>query len=554
MGRTVTREAPRWLARPGDQLARALSVVGIERSARMLAALLSAPLALVGGGFDGPGLVAFPLIVYVMFTALLRRGRYLRASDLLVSAVVIAVAGAQITAFLPFLVVAVAGPAVRGGVLAGLAAGGTLALLTLARAVLPSGPLALGMDAALPVAVLLPLVGLATAAGAQVYEDQTVRERFALQQANRLLTTLQQLAGDLPGGLDAATIASELIAEVRRLPGVSAAVVFTGHDRLVRPLVASGIAVPSGVHLRAEELRTARQGHRPVRTERLPDPLRPLAGDHDAWRLFDLGRREDADAWLLVGFTQTSDAHPVRDRLERLAEDGGLALDNARLFAATQLRAADAARRHVAAQLHDGVAQSLAHVRLELDLLARQPPSDAEELARLARVTGTALDELRQTIAGLREPANADIGRLLEQHVEDLRSSSGPMIELERRGEALLDPSRADDVLRIAQEALSNALRHADATRITLQLQVADGELVLVVSDDGRGTGSQSDAAGGGVGLSTMHERAARLRGGLQIGPGDLGGTEVRLRLPLSGAAHATRVLPEPDGATGSQG
>jgi len=252
--------------------------------------------------------------------------------------------------------------------------------------------------------------------------------------------------------------------------------------------------------------------------------------------LLPLGGARPADAVLLAGFGTLESARTARARLRAVAHDGGMALDNARLFDRTQLRAADAARRRIASELHDGVAQSLAHLKLELGLLGRGEQADPEELVRLSRVADNALTDLRDTIAGLRAPAASDLGMLLARHVEDLRSERGPRISLTVEDRVLLDPERADEALRVAQEALSNALRHAGATWIELRLSAQAGVVTLQITDDGVGVdGSRPSAhAGGGVGLNSMRERAERLGGQLRFGVSASGGLEVALSFPAA--------------------
>jgi signal transduction histidine kinase len=237
---------------------------------------------------------------------------------------------------------------------------------------------------------------------------------------------------------------------------------------------------------------------------------------------------------LLGGFHQSELARAARLRLQSVATDGGLALDNARLFDGTRARAADVARRRVASDLHDGVAQSLAHLRMELELLAlADGPSESGELSRLARVAGSALVDLRGTIAGLRTATDGDLATMLERHVSDLRGRRGPEIELECSGDAPIDPDRSEQLLRVAQEALSNAVCHAGATTITVTLERDEDTVLLVVEDDGVGRGAASTTQrGGGVGLRSMHERAEALSGELEVRDRSGGGTVVTLRCP----------------------
>ncbi len=522
---------PSWLSRPGDRLARGLTAFGLGRWARPAAVVLSVLLLLSEGSFATQRHVFLPLTGYVLVTAFLRRDRYVRSGDLLASVALIVVTGPDIVGYLPFLLMTVAGPATIGGSAAGLAAGITLTVVLLVR-LLATGELEIA--GILPLTVLLPVAGLMTAAAAQLLEDRTVRDRLVLQQANRLLNSLQRLADELPGGLDIATVGAAIVAELRNIRGAVAGAVLVEERGLLRPMASTGLAHGAIRSMPSQDMRPLLTRSSFLAADRhLPDPLRIACAVHPYWRALGLGEARGAGGVLLVGFDRLDRARDARGALHRLAEDGGLALDNARLFDGTQVRAADAARRRVAGELHDGAAQSLAHLRMELELMARTGTTDPAELSRLARVADGALEQLRVTIAGLRATASSDLGSLLEQHVEDLRSARGPVLELRRHGVPLLDPGRADEVLGVAQEALSNALRHARASHIEVTLSTEADRLELSVTDDGVGLDQESEQAGGGVGLSSMRERAARLGGELRLSPGVTGGTTVVLSLPI---------------------
>ncbi len=532
-----TREAPVWLQRPGDRLAQALSAVGLERWARLAATLLSIVLLVLDDRFAARAELVLGLTSYVVLTAFARRGRYLRGADLLVAAALAAIAGPDVGAFLPFLLVAVAGTATVGGALAGLAAGGTLAVVLVVGALAFHGATPLPEGILLPMALALPMTGILAASAGQLVTDPTVRERLAMQQVNRLLQALSELAGSIPGGLDTSTVSAAIVAELQRIPGLRAGAVLLRDGDLARIDASSGLPRGPSVRVRMADLERLLHRRRVLRVDRdLPEPLATACGHAPYWRLLPLGAARPAEAALLAGFGTVESARTARTTLQSVAQDGGLALDNARLFDRTQLRAADAARRRIAAELHDGVAQSLAHLKLELGLLGRTEQADPEELVRLSRVADTALTDLRETIAGLRAPAASDLGMLLARHVEDLRSDRGPRITLTIEDRVLLDPDRADEALRVAQEALSNALRHAGASQIELRLAAQAGVVSLRISDDGVGVedGSTSVHAGGGVGLDSMRERAERLGGALRVGPGGSGGLEVDLSFPAA--------------------
>jgi signal transduction histidine kinase len=142
------------------------------------------------------------------------------------------------------------------------------------------------------------------------------------------------------------------------------------------------------------------------------------------------------------------------------------------------------------------------------------------------------MDELRSVVFELR-PASLEaegLGSVLRKHVDVLRRVSDRPIELTLGDPPRLPAEQAAQVFRIAQEALQNALRHADAEHITVQLDGGAGGLVLSVADDGCGFDVTARAVRGRrLGLTSMEERAAELGGVLEIVSVEGEGTSVRL-------------------------
>jgi signal transduction histidine kinase len=522
------------LARVGDRVAYWATAVGVERWARLGAVALT-PVMLSGEELRGQVALFASLATYVLVTALAPRNRYLHAADVIVAAAVILLAGAQVSAFLPFVLVAVAGPASRGGPRLAAAVGTALAVLLIVRLAFEGDTAPIETPTSVSLALLLPLTGLATAAAKQVVDDTTMRERFALQEANRLLSSLRTIADQLPGGLDATTVSAALISELRSIPGTNQAAVFVEKHGVHRPAAASAIPTYALTNLRVDVVRSllATDPQRLHTPHQLPADLVQACERSTYWIVQPIGDRAQPLGVLLVGFLDADDARAARSRLIFVAEDGAIALDNVRLFDVTRSRAADAARQQVAADLHDGVAQSLAHLRMELELLAAQGNGqDRGEHERLARVATTALGELRRTIRGLDTPLGGDLTALLTRHLEDLRTGHGPTVQLEVTGPATLDPDRAEDALRVAQEAISNALRHGRAGTITVSLEHDEQVTELVVEDDGVGRPQGTTPRPGAIGLRSMQQRADRLGGELMIRDRRGGGTVVALRFP----------------------
>jgi signal transduction histidine kinase len=221
--------------------------------------------------------------------------------------------------------------------------------------------------------------------------------------------------------------------------------------------------------------------------------------------------------------------------IELLAAHAAIAITNARLHEQSQALSIVEERNRLALELHDAVSQKLFSLVLRAEaaatLLERDPAAARDAVVRLQGLAQEALDELRSLVFELRPPdlERDGLAGALRKHVELLRRLEGRTIELEAEPVSP-DADRDPQVLRIAQEAIQNALRHADAEHVWVKLDERGGRLALEVRDDGRGF--QPDAAGlrsRRLGLTSMEERAARLGGRLEIRSQPGSGTSVRL-------------------------
>ncbi|HET9118396.1 MAG TPA: sensor histidine kinase, partial [Pseudonocardiaceae bacterium] len=163
------------------------------------------------------------------------------------------------------------------------------------------------------------------------------------------------------------------------------------------------------------------------------------------------------------------------------------------------------------------------------------PAGAAEQIARAQELAAGALDETRTAIAGLRPPVLDDLG--LAASLESLaRSTPLPNVQVDTVTTVLPEHVQTA-VYRIAQEALQNVMKHANAANVQLRLSVSTGSLLLEVSDDGVGfnTASTPERAGPvGYGLPGMQQRAELLGGQLTAESTPGHGTVVRLRVPIS--------------------
>lgn len=203
-----------------------------------------------------------------------------------------------------------------------------------------------------------------------------------------------------------------------------------------------------------------------------------------------------------------------------------------RAVASAALEAQERERSRIALDLHDEVNQSLTGVLLRIEALRRTaPPELRDELAETRSLAAQAMEELLALAHRLRPASLDDLG--LRAAVAGLVDENGRATDLETTFESSGDLSGiAPDVqlvtYRVAQEALSNALHHAGARRIQVELSGEGETLELRVRDDGSGFDSGQSAPG--LGLAGMRERALLIGGTLDVRshPGD--GTEVTLR------------------------
>ena len=208
-------------------------------------------------------------------------------------------------------------------------------------------------------------------------------------------------------------------------------------------------------------------------------------------------------------------------------------------------------RRVIARELHDEVGQALTAIKMELGVAQRGVPSDSREAGSLAEarsIAETALQNVRDMSQLLHPSMLDDFGlpETLQTYLRGFSKRSGvrAQIATERMDERL--PADVEvGLYRIVQEALTNVLKHAQATTCTVRLVRRDDHVHLTIDDDGRGIESNVDPAvpaRRGLGIIGMRERAASLAGTFAIQNRPEGGTHISVRLPLT----APGVVPFP--------
>jgi signal transduction histidine kinase len=225
-----------------------------------------------------------------------------------------------------------------------------------------------------------------------------------------------------------------------------------------------------------------------------------------------------------------------QELIELLASHAAIAVTNARLYEQSRELSVISERNRLALELHDVVSQKLYSLVLTAEAAATLLDRDADaartQVGKLQEIAKQALDELRSLIFELRPPDLVQDGLCgaLRKHVEVLRRVQSVEIDMEGDLELEPDPQRDAEVFRIAQEAMQNALRHAQASRVVVRLAGEDGRLRLDILDDGVGFDPQEpELRSRRLGLTSMEERAQRIGGRLDIRSAQGEGTTVRL-------------------------
>jgi len=196
----------------------------------------------------------------------------------------------------------------------------------------------------------------------------------------------------------------------------------------------------------------------------------------------------------------------------------------------------DAERRRLGRELHDGALQNLTAVKygLEGELKSR----GSSDIRHLLDGATKCITELRSIVDDLRAPDLSDLSlvQAIEDHAHALAHGRAITLDLDLPSTSDVADWARQDVFRVAQEAISNALRHASPSRLTVRLFPRNGSMVLEVEDDGCGFDVQSVPRGNG--LVGMRERAAVLAADLLIESVPGRGTRICLDVPLSEASQ----------------
>jgi two-component system nitrate/nitrite sensor histidine kinase NarX len=214
------------------------------------------------------------------------------------------------------------------------------------------------------------------------------------------------------------------------------------------------------------------------------------------------------------------------DMLTKLANVAAIALENARLFAQAERVATLEERRRVAAEMHDGLGQTLSYLGLMTDqvvgfLSDGQDKAALERLHKTRETIGKATSDVRRAINSLMDemPANKDLCARLRETLDEVATTYGLKSDwqLDAKSLPVCSPQVEEQVHNIMREALVNAARHANAKQVSVQVGQNDGEYFVKVEDDGQGFDTSQPAPGGHFGLQIMQARAKHIGGRLEL-------------------------------------
>ncbi len=247
-------------------------------------------------------------------------------------------------------------------------------------------------------------------------------------------------------------------------------------------------------------------------------------------------RPDGSVVWVRLSVTAVRSPDGAVDHLVTIVQD----ISDRRGTELAAIEATEAERRRLSHELHDDLGQRIASAAMMAATIARRLGAEHHTLAEATQRLGGILQDALALTRGLsRGLAPVDLARdglltALRRLCETTAEAYGIPCTLDAPERVPVgDPGTATHLFRIAQEAVSNAARHARASALRVGLAVADGRIVLEVEDDGIGVAAGAIAAEAGLGLRSLRARASALNGSLVVGPRLPRGTRVVVSIPM---------------------
>ncbi len=375
---------------------------------------------------------------------------------------------------------------------------------------------------------------------AEQRHSQALDRVSQLAEANDLLVSLHRVAQSLPASLNIDQVATSTIERMRSLIDCDVTALLLRDDVTGRWIVAASEGAVAS---------------RPLVDETLPVPLRAATTSSVASLVVSLAPGEGFGPTLvsrsglyaplrargnLVGLVALEHHEPGRygrrelQLLDGFIDSAALAIDNARWFGRLRGMGADEERTRIARDMHDRIGQSLAYVAFELDRLTGQAPDALKEsLDSLRSEVRTVLGEVRDTLSDLRAEVSDQRGLVdtLEASLERVAARTDLLVDFRHESTGRLPLVQERELWRIAQEAITNAERHARAKHLRVRWKCDGQSAQLTVADDGIGFAVQAPHRADSFGLTGMQERANAIGATLLVESEPYVGTLVECRV-----------------------
>lgn len=363
-----------------------------------------------------------------------------------------------------------------------------------------------------------------------------------LTRANQLLASLHQLAQSLPASLDLEDALSRTSRNARELLGADAVAIFL-FDNIHSTWScahADGVRTDETLELRAmpAAMQTAITSRAPIASSQVPGG--PFLGGPATGLYAPLIARSSLIGAIAVEWIGPSSSAleegQQRDVLRSLSEPAAIGIDNARLFSRIRGVAASEERSRIARDLHDRIGQSLAYLGFELDRSARTVGdlAVATELSRLRGEVTRVVAEVRETLYDIRTEVSqgSSFVTTLQQFLDRVGERANLVIAFEHQVTGTLPPRQEREMWHIAQEAVVNVERHANAKRVWVRWKTDGRSALLEIQDDGKGYAA-NEGRRDSYGLRGLQERATSIGARAEISSQPGQGTTVRCRLEV---------------------
>jgi signal transduction histidine kinase len=366
--------------------------------------------------------------------------------------------------------------------------------------------------------------------------------------AYRLLSQLRVVSRQLSGGLDAYSLGQAMLEALRgSVPYTRAAVYVRSEGGRLVPLAYSGVSRVDWIPSLDDDSAWAEAW-----TSGSPRRQNGTFSDGQGGYAAVLPLRVGMRIVGLVGIERLETAFPQEQLTlaAELVDEAALRIETALLFSDVRQIATAEERRRLAREIHDGIAQELASLGYVMDDMSYRAKDDEqrESMQFLRGELTRMISELRLSIFDLRSEvlATTGLGAALSDHVRTVGATSDLTVhlELDESPQRLRTEAEAE-LLRIAQEAVTNVRKHSGAKNLWVTVRTAPPSALLRIEDDGLGLGTgRADS----YGMDIMRERADRLGAALTVSPREGGGTVVEVALGTLGSG-ATKPRPSEGGA-----